>query len=284
VSPSPTDTPIAGALRHLQAWPRQIGRSLRRTLGGSPQHTLFVHPQGVWAWSPLRDAAQPMAPAMHENVDAWCAAHEGADARIVVSNHLVHSLLVDAALPLDDNEALHTHARQQLFHYHGTPARHWPLAVWSDSPQRGACALHALDLDAVRRIAAAHEVRLRSVMPAWSVGLRNVDRQCPDFRETGRSALALVEAALVTWLVVDGGRVLQLQQRFADAAEVGALARLLRALMADSAPLAALPTVIGWGMDAAADAASLPARVIGSLSGDSPSARWVLDGVHEPRP
>jgi hypothetical protein len=284
VSPSPTELPMAGTLRHLRAWPRNMGRSLRRVLGASPQHTLFVHSQGVWAWTTRHDGVEPMPPSVHENVDAWCAAHEGADARIVVSNHLVHSLLVDAALPLDDNEALHTHARQQLFHYHGTPARHWPLAVWSDSRQRGACALHALDLDAVRRIAAAHEVHLRSVMPAWSVGLRNVDRQCPDFGESGRSALALVEAALVTWLVVDGGRVLQLQQRFADAAEVGALARLLRALMADSAPLAALPTVIGWGMDAAGDAASLPARVIGSLSGDSPSARWVLDGAHEPRP
>jgi hypothetical protein len=269
----PTEPRTGRALRHLRAWPRKAGRSLQRMLGRLPRHTLFVHPDGVWAWAPSAEAA----PSRHENIDAWCIAHPGVDARLVVSAHLVHNLLVDAALPLDDDDALHTNAREQLLHYHGTPAQHWPLAVWSDGLQRGACALHTLDLDAVSGIAAAHDVHLCSVIPSWSLTLRMLGRHEPQFAQAGPTALALVEGALTTWLVVHAGAVLQLQQRFADTADAAGLARLLRTLIADSAPLAELPTVIGWGLAGGYDEMALPARVVGDLGDASPNPRWVLD-------
>lgn len=273
MSRSPTD---------LQA---ALARTLRRVGRRAPQRSVCLQAGGVLSWDiAKRGAGESPASArfaQFDHFDAWCAANEGCNARLFVSGHLIHSLLIDPALKLADEAAVRTYARQQFTHYHGAPARRWPLAAWADGPQAGACALHALDLDALRASAARHDVRLRSVAPLWSAGLGSLTACVPAFADAGPRAFALVEGTLVTWLVADGGRVLALQQRFLDAPQVDALAALLARLTAEGGLIAGLPVVVGWGLldaDPGTELMSrLRAHVIGSLAGSGPAADWVLN-------
>jgi hypothetical protein len=282
VSRSPTDLRTA------------LARTLRRVSRRAPQRTVCLQAGGVLSWDiARRGGGESPATARFDDFDAWCAANEGCDARLFVSGHLLHSLLIDPALTLVDEEAVRAYAGQQFAHYHGAPARQWPLAVWADGPQAGACALHALDLDALRASAARHGVRLRSVAPLWSAGLGSLTACVPAFADAGPRALALVEGTLVTWLVADARRVLALQQRFLDAPQVEALAALLGRLAAECGLMADLPVVVGWGLheaeprtesstesvtESATELTSkLRAHVIGSLAGSGPAANWVLD-------
>ena len=260
------------------AWVRTLSRIGRR----APQRTVCLQAGGVLSWEAVKRAAsEAPATARFDDFDAWCAANEGCDARVFVSGHLLHSLWVDPTLKLADEAAVRAYARQQFAHYHGAPARQWPLAVWADGPQAGACALHALDLDALRASAARHGVRLRSVAPLWSAGLGSLAACVPAFADAGPRALALVEGTLVTWLVADAGRVLALQQRFLDAPQVDSLAALLARLVAEGGLMAGLPVVIGWGLHDAEPGtgltSNLRAHLIGSLDGSGPPAGWVLN-------
>jgi hypothetical protein len=249
--------------------------------GRVPQHTLLLDSQGVTAWRkalPRSVDASDTAPFVYDSFDAWCGANPGSDARVFVSGHLLHSLVIDPALQLHaDDSAVRRYARQQFGHYHGAAARQWPLAVWSDAGSAGACALHGLDLAAAQSSAAGHDVRLRSVAPLWSAGLASLATCKPAPAVPGRHALALVEATLVTWLVLESGRIQGLLQRYLDTARIDALAAVLDQLVAESGPLQALPMVVGWGLDDSGRAAPLQARVALPLNQPTAHADWVLD-------
>ena len=266
-----------------------LARTLRRMGRRAPQRTVCLQAGSVLSWDVAKRGAGELPAtarcAEFDHFDAWCAANEGCDARLFVSGHLLHSVLIDPALKLADEEAVRACARQQFTHYHGAPARQWPLAVWADGPQAGACALHALDLDALRASAARHDVRLRCVAPLWSAGLGSLTACVPAFADAGPRALALVEGTMVTWLVADAGRALALQQRYLEAPHVDALVALLARLVAEGGLMAGLPVVVGWGLHDAEPSAELThqmrptlrAQVIGSLAGPGPATDWVLD-------
>ena len=295
-----------------RAWPTQIGRAvlgLRGLRGAAPVQTLYVSPP-----PPAPDHDVSAASAMHEgravpivqawpdggfgraqtfpSFDAWCAANPGAPARLCVSAHLLHGLVVDPTLALGlalaDDTALRGYARQQFSHYHGDAAQGWPLATWAlgsgstrstrSNLSLGACALHSLDLDALRASAARHGVRLRSVAPVALAGLASLTRQQPSFAHAGRRALALVEGRLLTWLLVDGGRIVGWQQRFLEAPNSAALAQLLAQLLSESSatPLVEPPRVVAWGLD---DNDNNTDTDTDSDSDSAACGRWVHDAL-----
>lgn len=277
MSRSPSDAASAptGAARAL---PRPRGNALRRVIGRQPCRVVYADARGVQSWP-----HGPTAPIeAHADIAAWCAANEGTDARLCVSGHLLHNLLADPTLALDSEDAVRRYARQQFVHYHGAPARDWPLAPWVNATGAGACALHSLDLAGLRTTAARHAVRLRSVVPAWSAGLTSLSAARPSFARTGRRALAVVEGPSLTWLVVDTARIVRLQQRFLDAPQVAALAELLDRLLAETDDLVEPPFVIGWGLQGA-DAAALPAaQLLAPLGGRAAAMRWLHDAMDGP--
>jgi len=257
----------------VSRWPieRTLSRGWKRLRGRSPLHTLYLHPDGVWSW------CSGAEPATCEGFDAWCEAHAGNDARLLLSGHMVHNIVVDASLGLRQDGPLRSYALQQFVHYHGAAAQSWPLATWSEGGQSVASALHAVDWIALRRAAAAHDVVLVGATPVWSAGLGSLSMWVPEFQSGGRRALALVEGTLVSWLVVESGRLTALLQRRLDAPQVGALADMLVQLVAASQPLTDAPLVVGWGVADAENAADLPARVLVLLGTDAVSGAWVRD-------
>jgi hypothetical protein len=198
----------------------------------APVHTLFVAPGQAWH---LMDGhvvdghpGAPHAAAPFEQGADWCRAHAGQSLRVVVSGHLMHHLCVgNPALPLHSEEDVATWARHQWLHYHGAVAQQWPLAVWCEGDERGASALHGLDLPALQQAAQAHQVSLRAVDPWWSVALRAVAAQRPAWGQTGRATLWLVEGALCTVVQVAAGRVQGLGTRWLEEASPAGLTRLL---------------------------------------------------------
>jgi hypothetical protein len=270
----------------VSRWPIDRARIRRAAQafwrGRAPRHTLYLHPQGLTAW---RAGAVPTAPEHFADFDAWCRAHPGSQARLLLSGKGLHSLLIDPGLSLGDEETLRTYARQQFAHYHGAPARQWPIAVWSDGKPEGhagACALHGFDLDALRASAKAHQVHLTGVAPLWSAGLGSLAQRVPAFGGPGRHALALVEGRLVTWLVTESGAVTALRQRHLDAPDTARLAALLNDLSAGTEPLSTPPLLVGWGLDD--DAGSgLPAQALTPLhTGSGALGPWVLDAMGTP--
>lgn len=131
---------------------------------------------------------------------AWCAAHAGARVELLAGPDRMHSLLVPDDLPLADEAALLGYARLQFTHYFGPAAQHWPLAAW----ERGACALTD-DLAALRAAAAAQRVRITSLRPSWALAAA-----------TDGDA-AILDGGMLTWLRRQDGRLVELQQRHADA-------------------------------------------------------------------
>ncbi len=266
-------------------------RRLRRATRRSAVHTLFVQAGGVSAWGPAARAEAGASHAhstLHMSAAEWCAAHPGQAANVVVSGHLLFSLHVDAALRLADATALRTYAQQQFSHYHGTPAQAWPLAVWPGAHQRVACALHGIDLPALRAHAEAHDVHLRCMLPAWAVALQSARHQVPTLARA-RCAVVLVEGTLVTWMALHGGALVGLRERFLDTPTTAALAALLADLTAEFSPLGLLeqqPVVLGYGLtDALAtriDETALPFQTLGSLADATPARHWVVAaaGVH----
>ncbi len=257
---------------------RALGRSVRRARGSVPRHTVYLQAHGLHAWRHASGTHADTIATAYASFDSWCVANPGADATAYVSGHLLHSLVVDPAMALDDDAAVRSYARQQFAHYHGAEARRWTLAAWCDDFGAGACALHALDLGALRVTAAKHDVQLRSVAPAWSAGLRSLAAFKPSFAAPGLHALALVEGTLLTWLAVDSGRIIAMQQRFLDAPRGAALADVLARLVDESTPsLVEPPLVVGWDLDDSENAALLPCQRIGPLASGGATTRWMLD-------
>lgn len=282
------DDPGAGpSLMRLSAWRRSLGRSVGRSLsrarGRLPLHTLYLQPQGVLAWNmgaaPRATVAATATATAFEHFDAWCRVNPGAQARLFVSGHLLHNLIVDPTLRLRDDEAVRNYARQQFVHYHGAHARQWPLAVWSNAPHGGACAAHAVDLHALRASAATHDVQLQCIAPVWSAGLLSLTRRMPQFARPMPCALALVEGSLVTWMVSNAGTITSMQQRYLDAPRTDMLIELLDQLVAESGPFAHPPVIVGWRLEDGCVLPALRADVMTALGDRDASARWMLDSM-----
>ena len=273
-------------------WAARAVQQVRRVTRRSAAHTLFLDSDGVCAWAPTAraDLASEVNAPIRTTLDAWCKSHPGQAADVVVSGHLLFSLYVDARLPLPDSTALRAYALQQFGHYHGTAAQTWPLALWSQASQRVACALHSLDLPALRSEAETHDVQLRNMIPAWSLALGAAATEVPDLRR-GRSAVAWIEGTLVTCMVLDDGALAGLRERFLDAATINCLAALMHELCVELGPFDALPVALGYGLgnglehglDRGSDHASsasrhsttLPFRALSSLTDHLPSRQWV---------
>lgn len=280
MSSSPTDrvAPRSAGSERLRVLRAGVTRAWAGARGRVPRHVVYLHAQGVASWLSGGGPSTPF-----DTFAAWCAAHPGADVHLRVSGQAIHSLVVDAALPFDDADAVRRYAQQQFTHYHGPQAAAWPLAVWSDGTQRGASGLHGVDLEGLRGAARVHDVRLRSLTPAWSAGLAMLAARRPEFVGAGRQALLLVEGSGATWVVVEGGAVVALRQRYLDAPRVDAVVQLLAALVRESEPLASLPIVAGWGIEAPA---GLPADIavpFGDLDGAGVVTEW-MTGDTEGRP
>jgi len=254
-------------------------RALRRLGVGRPRRVVLLDSQGVQAWHETV-AGQPAGQAVgFEDFQTCCLAQPGTDMRVLVSGHWLHHVMTDTAEALAEPLRLRDFAREQFALYHGPKARLWPLAVWQSAGLGGACALHTVNLDALREAASAHGVRLRSVAPLWSAGLASLEVHLPAFGSPGRRALALVEGRLVTWLVFDARQLVVLQQRFLDAPRVEALTRLLSELASEHDARSHPPIVVGWGLDsdASLDAESL--QILTRLSASEACGDWILDRI-----
>lgn len=248
---------------------------LRRRLSArlaSPQ-ALFLDADGVSS----ADDAKPIAFA------DWCRAHPGAAAQITVSAQLLHELVCEPGLPLDDEAALQAYARQLFGHYFGAAAKSWPLATWrvagpDKTEQCGASALHGAAGAALQVAADPFDVSLRGVQPAWAPLLQRLAQQQPDWLSAPTAALVWVEGQVLTWLLLQDGRPQVLRQLRLAAPTQAALAETLRELCAPGeAGHQAKVLVGGYGLDADSllESASWPGlQVLNRLDARRPEPAW----------
>ena len=240
-----------------------LRRQVARLLGRSPSRTVFVRDDGWFSYAP--GEAQPRRFAAWAD---WCAEHAGANVRLVVSGALTHQLIAAEDLPLDDEDSVEQWARHQLRHYHGAAAARWPVAPWSSAGQRGASALHGLDLASMLACAERLNVNVRAVQPWWSVALRAAARRAPALDLAARAELWLVEGSQATRVACAAGRVHQIDQRWLDEPSLPALNRALAELSSDA------PWVLGYGIESA-PGGTPHGRTLGVLNGIAPAAEWL---------
>jgi hypothetical protein len=264
VSPSPIEAPEVGSPTAATGLARQVSRLLRR--GHGPASTLFVQPDAAWAWPADGGPARRFAQAG----DAL-AAHPGGSVRVVLSGLLTHQLVApDPSLPLADAQAVMAWARHQVVHYHGAAAQAWAIAPWHHGTQRGAAALHGVDLPALTDAAARHDVRLRAVQPWWTVALHALTRESPTVALAERAELWLIEGLHATRVLCAAGTVLDIEQHWLERADPAALL----ALLASRAAPAPACWLLGYGL--LGDAPMPPSvRCPASLAGEHPAARWL---------
>jgi hypothetical protein len=230
-------------------------------------HTVLLQPAQVWSY-----AASGLPPTSFTNFEAWCAAHAGQSVRVVLASALTHQLVADPSLPLHDSEAVLAWARHQFVHYHGAPALHWPIAPWCHGPQRGAIALHALELEPLLQSASNHRVRIQAIEPWWSVALRTATRRAPLLAGAEPAELWLLEGVQLTRLRCAGYRVHGIEQRWLNAPDESSLAQLIAQLSAVHNPL----WVLGCGLASGAANGLGAAQVLGALQAAWPEPEWVL--------
>lgn len=251
----------------MSPWMLEAGRAVRawRPSSRPGAATLFVQPGRVWQLHSAVPATE------FDSVPAWCHQHPGTSLRVLVSGHLTHQLCAnDPTLPLHSEEDVQAWARHQWQHYHGSVAEQWPMVAWCRGDERGASALHGLDLAALRQAAQAHRVSLLAVDPWWTAALRRVSIVRPAWGQGKRATLWLVEGALCTAVQVAEGRVLDLRTRYLEAANAEALAERLLGLGDDDSLLPG-DLLMGYGIDGEA---RLPAVMhsarLGTLAGGCP--------------
>jgi len=247
-----TTSTLGGALRRLRArWAR-------------PQ-ALWLQPDGVRELRPNgASAVQPWS--------SWCQAHAGGAAQVWVSGALLHHLVSEAGMPLEDDAALNAYASQLLGHYFGASAQRWALAPWRSGERSGACALQGADLAQLQAVAQAHAVDLRTLRPAWSVALAALQASEPEWARAPQAALAWVEGQLVTWVGLQQGRCVTLRHARLAEATLESLGEALNHLRAEQARGVAVETrVLGYGLAAAAAPIWPGVRVLGRLDGDAPT-------------
>lgn len=205
-------------------------------------------------------------------VAPWCAAHGGESVDLVVSAPLLHELVCEPGLPLDDEAALHAYARQLFGHYFGAPAQRWAIATWAAGEQRGASALHGLDWPALAESARAAQVDVRRIRPAWSAVLQKLAVDEPGWRREPAAALAWVEGQVLTWVQLRDGEVQALRQlRLPDATQA-ALGEALAELREGPGLVPVL--ALGYGLDAGAMPVWPGVRVLTRLDGSTPDLAW----------
>ena len=179
----------------------------------------------------------------------WCARHPGASARVLLSGALTHQYV----LPLEGAQTLYGQARtrfarRHFVHYYGEQAQNWPLETWAQAQRHGACAVHGIELSALRDVAKRHQVRLHAVEPIWAWTLRWVSLHHPAWAQAPSVALVFVERTLLTWLLCSQGSIVQIQQRRLQCATLQELAGCLDALKSPHDP--AMPVWVGgFGLD-----------------------------------
>lgn len=242
------------------------GRRWWPPVSRAPVLTLFLQEQSAWGYGPGDEAGRRFG-----SGDAWLDDHAGCRVRLVLSGALTHQLVVgDESLPLDDDESLLAWARHQFVHYHGAGAQHWPLSVWRTGRQRGASAVHGIDLDRLVRRAGAAGVQLRSVQPWWALALQAATRETPAFAQADAAELWVVEGCRVLRLRCGGGRLTQFEQHWLAQPEPAALA----ALIAGAGGAAQGSWVLGYGL--AAGPLDVPGlHRLGVLYDDHPAPRWL---------
>lgn len=207
-----------------------------------------------WTSSGLLARLRPRAPvslllAEPASWAPWCAAHPGASVRLWLPARALHLAELDAALPLAPAE-WPGHARALFSQYLGGAAQHWPLAVWATPQRRGACLAPGLDAAALHEAAAAHRVRVLSMLPLWVGLLGQALALRPALREAALARLLVVEGAQLTLLELRRGRLHATTPARLDAPQASALATWL----ADEAVAGPLHA-IGHGLAGTLDAA-----------------------------
>lgn len=248
-------------------------KRLQRRLSArlAPPQALFLGPDGVQA--AIEAKPIPFAD--------WCRANPGAAAQITVSAQLLHELVCEPGLPLQDETALQAYARQLFGHYFGAAAKSWPLATWrvgTGAEQCGASALHGAAGVALQAAADQFDVSLRSVQPAWAPLLQRLAPQQPGWLSAPTAALAWVEGQVLTWLLLQDGRPQVLRQLRLAAPTQAALAETLRELCAPGeAGHQAKVLVAGYGLDAGTllESSSWPGlQVLNRLDARRPEPAW----------
>ncbi|WP_341893281.1 hypothetical protein [Variovorax sp. YR752] len=231
-----------------------------------PVLTLFLQEHAAWGYAPGDQTARRYA-----SSDAWLLDHAGCRLRLVLSTALTHQLVVnDPALPLEDMEALLAWARHQFVHYHGAAAQHWPVSAWLNGEQRGASAVHGIDLDALVRRAGASGVQVRSVQPWWAVALQAATLQAPTLALAEAAELWIVEGARVTRVRCGRGRVRQIEQHWLVQPEPAELATLI----AGAGVPAQSCWLLGYGLRPG-DVDVHGVRVLGALHEEHPAPHWL---------
>lgn len=242
----------------------------------APARALWLGPGGLWdagatAWPQRRGPVQ--APQHHAGLADWCQGRRGQAARLWLSGHWLHEVLVDARLPLADDAALLAYARGLLQHYHGDAAAAWPLAAWRAGGARGVSALHGVPLAPLRAAARQAGVALRSVQPAWAAALAAARRRAPLLARAPAARLLVVEGDQFSQIDLAGGRITALQQRRLAAPTWAALQAWVA--LAPVTPCAVFDQGLAGAPDrAAADAAGL--CLLGPLVAAAPGhGPWV---------
>lgn len=140
---------------------------------------------------------------------AWCKDLPGTAVELIVSARALHELVVEPGLPLADLDAVQAYAQQQFAHYFGAAAQRFAIAPWKLGDAAGASALHGLDLAALLSQAAAANVRLAAVRPAWAAWLASL----PAATRAGSGRAVWHEADVAVVIQLDRGRVAGLQSR-----------------------------------------------------------------------
>lgn len=243
-----------------------LGSALRRLRARwARRQTLWLQADGVRELQPQGAAAvQPWS--------SWCQAHAGGAAQVWVSGALLHHLVSEAGMPLEDDAALNAYAGQLLGHYFGAAAKAWALAPWRSGERSGACALQGADLAQLQAVAQAHGVDLRSLRPAWSVALAALQAGEPEWARAPQAALTFVEGQLLTWVGLQQGRCVTLRHARLAEATLESLGEALNHLRAEQGKGAAVETlVLGYGLAAATSPPWPGVRILGRLDGDAPT-------------
>jgi hypothetical protein len=142
----------------------------------APTYVLLVRSRGGLKPKPLTERSLRVEP---ENAGGWTAAlaaldveleqpiWRGANARVVISDHWVrHDVLPWSVELAKDSERL-AHARYLLASTYGDVVEQWSVALSDASPRapRLISAIPAELLSEIKRIAASHDLRLRSIQP-----------------------------------------------------------------------------------------------------------------------
>ena len=278
MSPSPSSVlPVRGAAiakrsppRPL-AWGARLGGAVRAAGRRQRPQTVLLSPQGLLSWP----AGPVDGPVQHIDFGAWCASAAGEAASVIVSAHAIHSLAYSPE-PGADPRSHADAARRAFVHYHGRESERWALAVDAGRGDVFASALHGFDLAAMLATAAAHGVKLRRVVPLWSVALRAAAAREPALCAADRATLAIVEGAIVTCLDLDRGELADLQQRHLDDARVDDFAEMLSRRRGEGDGPDRRVFAAGWGLGGSGDAAN-GWHALGTLAGTAADSGWLVD-------